>query len=145
MKTFSEFDKSIDNNVDFLVPFTKSLVELLSKVDIQKWDIIRQFKQLNLNNIKDKDGTISVNENFFDFSVSIIYAGTRNFILTIKGEHYYKGFSIIITNKGMLVHSDADINSTTEAQTLRDQFLKNYKDPYLLTETFLNFRQNKYG
>ena len=85
MKTFSEFDKSIDSNVDFLVPFTKSLVELLSKVDIQKWDIIRQFKELNLNNIKDKDGTISVNENFFDFSVSIIYAGTRNFILTIKG------------------------------------------------------------
>ena len=145
MKTFSEFDKSIDNNVDFLVPFTKSLVELLSKVDIQKWDIIRQFKELNLNNIKDKDGTISVNEKFFDFSVSIIYAGKRNFILTIKGEYYYKGFSIIITNKGMLVHSDADINSTTEAQILRDQFLKNYKDPYLLTETFLNFRQNKYG
>jgi hypothetical protein len=145
VKTFSEFDKSIENNVDFLVPFTKSLVELLSKVDIQKWDIIRQFRELNLNNIKDKDGTISVNENFFDFSVSIIYAGTRNFILTIKGEYYYKGFSIIITNKGMLVHSDADINSTTEAQTLRDQFLKNYKDPYLLTETFLNFRQNKYG
>ena len=145
MKTFSEFDKSIDNNVDFLVPFTKSLVELLSKVDIQKWDIIRQFKELNLNNIKDKDGTISVNEKFFDFSVSIIYAGTRNFILTIIGEYYYKGFSIIITNKGMLVHSDADINSTTEAQILRDQFLKNYKDPYLLTETFLNFRQNKYG
>ena len=51
MKTFSEFDKSIDNNVDFLVPFTKILVELLSKVDIQKWDIIRQFKELNLNNI----------------------------------------------------------------------------------------------
>ena len=101
--------------------------------------------ELNLNNIKDKDGTISVNENFFDFSVSIIYAGTRNFILTIKGENYYKGFSIIITNKGMLVHSDADINSTSEAQILRDQFLKNYKDPYLLTETFLNFRQNKYG
>ena len=145
MKTFSEFDKSIDNNVDFLVPFTKSLVELLSKVDIQKWDIIRQLKELNLNNIKDKDGTISVNENFFDFSVSIIYAVTRNFILTIKGEYYYKGFSIIITNKGMLVHSDADINSTSEAQILRDQFLKNYKDPYLLTETFLNFRQNKYG
>ena len=63
----------------------------------------------------------------------------------IKGEYYYKGFSIIITNKGMLVHSDADINSTSEAQILRDQFLKNYKDPYLLTETFLNFRQNKYG
>ena len=145
MKTFSEFDNSIDNNVDFLVPFTKSLVELLSKVDIQKWDIIRQLKELNLNNIKDKDGTISVNENFFDFSVSIIYARTRNFILTIKGEYYYKGFSIIITNKGMLVHSDADINSTSEAQILRDQFLKNYKDPYLLTETFLNFRQNKYG
>ena len=72
-----------------------------------------------------------MNENFFDFSVSIIYAGTRNFILTIKGEYYYKGFSIIITNKGMLVHSDADINSTSEAQILRDQFLKNYKDPYL--------------
>ena len=47
-------------------------------------------------------------------------------ILTIKGEYYYKGFSIIITNK-MLVHSDADINSTTEAQTLRDQFLKTTK------------------
>ena len=45
----------------------------------------------------------------------------------------------------MLVHSDADINSTSEAQILRDQFLKNYKDPYLLTETYLNFRQNKYG
>ncbi|GIS46136.1 MAG: hypothetical protein Ct9H90mP18_04680 [Gammaproteobacteria bacterium] len=27
-----------------------------------------------------------------------------------------KGFSIIITNKGMLVHSDADINSTSEAK-----------------------------
>ena len=45
----------------------------------------------------------------------------------------------------MLVHSDADVNSTSEAQILRDQFLKIYKDPYLLTETFLNFRQNKYG
>ena len=104
MKTFSEFDNSIDNNVDFLVPFTKSLVELLSKVDIQKWDIIRQFKELNLNNIKDKDGTISVNENFFDFSVSIIYAGTRNFILTIKGEYYYKGFSITVSYTHLRAH-----------------------------------------
>lgn len=145
MKTFSEFDKSIENNVDFLVPFTKSLVELLSKVDIQKWKIIKEFKDLNLNNISDKDGTISVNEVFFDFCINIIYAGTRNFILTIKGTQYYKGFSVIITNKGMLVHSDAEENSTPEASALKDHFLKNYKDPYLLTKTFLNFRQNKYG
>tara|TARA_B100000073_G_scaffold315944_1_gene292215 strand:+ start:82 stop:510 length:429 start_codon:yes stop_codon:yes gene_type:complete len=141
----SEFDKSVENNVDFLVPFTKSLVELLSKVDIQKWNLIKEFKNLNLNNISDKDGTISVNEFFFDFSVSIIYAGTRNFILTIKGISHFRGFSIIITNKGMLVHSDAEDNPTSEAKFLQDQFLKNYKDPYLLTKAFLDFRQNKYG
>ena len=51
----------------------------------------------------------------FDFSVGYYICRNTKFILTIKGEHYYKGFSIIIT-KQHVSSSDADINSTTEAQ-----------------------------
>ena len=145
MDKLIKFDNTLQTNIDFLVPFTKILVELLSKVKINKWDIIKELNKLNFSKITDNDDTLSVTENFFDYSVSIIYAGTRNFILTIKGTQDFRGFSIIITNKGMIVHSDAEDNSTEKAKNLKDDFLKNYKDPYLLTQTFLNFREQKYG
>ena len=48
----------------------------------------------------------------------------------------------MVTNKGMAVNHDAAINSLPLARELKEQFLLNYKSPYLLTETYLNFLNN---
>ena len=39
----------------------------------------------------------------------------------------------------MNVNGDASVDSEPLANNLKDEFLKNYKSPYLVTETFLNF------
>ena len=77
-----------------------------------------------------------------DFNVDILYASTRNFILTIKGILIYEGFSIIITNKGMIVNNNASEKPMPLAKNLKIGFLENYKSPYLVTEVFLNYRDN---
>ena len=128
--------------VDFLVPFTNTLVNLLSKADLSYWDFKRELNNIKITNIIDKDTQIESNSLIFNFKVYILYSGTRNFILKIEGISEFSGFCIMVTNKGMAVNHDAAINSLPLAKELKEQFLLNYKSPYLLTETYLNFLNN---
>ena len=128
--------------VDFLVPFTNTLVNLLSKADLSFWDFKKELNNMKITNIIDKDIQIESNSIIFNFKVYILYSGTRNFILKIEGISEFSGFCIMVTNKGMAVNHDAAINSLPLARELKEQFLLNYKSPYLLTETYLNFLNN---
>ena len=128
--------------VDFLVPFTNTLVNLLSKADLSFWDFKKELNNIKITNIIDKDIQIESNSIIFNFKVYILYSGTRNFILKIEGISEFSGFCIMVTNKGMAINHDAAINSLPLAKELKEQFLLNYKSPYLLTETYLNFLNN---
>lgn len=128
------------NTVEFLVPFTKTLVDLLSSSTIKEWMLLRELKNLHINNASLSDGTINTTTEVKDFSVSILYVGIRNFILTIRGMNHYNGFCIIVTNKGIVVNDNSADSPTDEAKLLKKDFLGNYKSPYLITDAFLKFR-----
>lgn len=138
-----EVDNKIDsltNSVEFLVPFTKTLVDLLSSATMKEWIIVKELKNLHINNATLSDGTINTTAEIKDFSVSILYVGVRNFILTIRGINHFDGFCIIVTNKGIVVNDNSADAPTDKAKLLKKGFLDNYKSPYLITDTFLKFR-----
>ena len=144
MEELQNKDKNcIQESIEFLVPFTKTLVEILSIPNLKKWHLQRELKALHLANLLEQNGTMNSTTKVLDFNVDILYASTRNFILTIKGIALYEGFSIIITNKGMVVNSNASEKPMPLAKDLKIEFLENYKSPYLVTEVFLNYRDNK--
>ena len=86
------------------------------------------------------DGAINTTNIVENFSVSILYVGIRNFILTIRGIEEYDGFCIIVTNKGIVVNDNSSETPKDLAKDLKQSFLSNYKSPYLITDTFLKFR-----
>ena len=144
MEELQNKDKNcIQESIEFLVPFTKTLVEILSIPNLKKWHLQRELKALHLANLLEQNGTMNSTTKVLDFNVDILYASTRNFILTIKGISLYEGFSIIITNKGMVVNNNASEKPMPLAKDLKIEFLENYKSPYLVTEVFLNYRDNK--
>jgi hypothetical protein len=92
-----------------------------------------------ITNLSDKDGQVESSSVINNFRVYLLYGGTRNFLLKIEGLSIYIGFCILVTNKGMLVNSDAAEEPLPSAIYLKNIFLNNYKSPYLLTNTFLKF------
>jgi len=137
---------NIDNNaratkssVEFLVPFTKILVNHLSAPDISIEDFKKELEKIKVIGFVEKDGQIESISVINNFRVYVLYSGTRNFLLRIEGTQDFLGFCILLTNKGMNVNGDACIGSMPSANNLKDEFLENYKSPYLVTETFLNF------
>jgi len=125
--------------VDFLVPFTNILVNLLSEKNITIWEFKKKLNKIKITNLSDKDGQVESSSVINNFRVYLLYGGTRNFLLKIEGLSIYIGFCILVTNKGMLVNSDASENPMPSAIDLKNIFLDNYKSPYLLTNTFLKF------
>ena len=125
--------------VDFLVPFTNILVNLLSEKNITMWEFKKKLNKIKITNLSDKDGQVESSSVINNFRVYLLYGGTRNFLLKIEGLSVYIGFCILVTNKGMLVNSDAAENPLPPAIDLKNIFLDNYKSPYLLTNTFLKF------
>ena len=125
--------------VDFLVPFTNILVNLLSEKNITIWEFKKKLNKIKITNLSDKDGQVESSSVINNFRVYLLYGGTRNFLLKIEGLSIYIGFCILVTNKGMLVNSDAAENPLPLAIDLKNIFLDNYKSPYLLTNTFLKF------
>ena len=125
--------------VDFLVPFTNILVNLLSEKNITTWEFKKKLNKIKITNLSDKDGQVESSSIINNFRVYLLYGGTRNFLLKIEGLSIYIGFCILVTNKGMLVNSDAAEEPSPSAFDLKNVFLDNYKSPYLLTDTFLKF------
>ena len=126
-------------SVEFLVPFTKILVNHLSAPDISIKNFKKELEKIKITGFVEKDGQIESISVINNFRVYVLYSGTRNFLLRIEGTKDFLGFCILLTNKGMNVNGDACIGSMPLANNLKDEFLENYKSPYLLTETFLNF------
>ena len=125
--------------VDFLVPFTNTMVNKLSSKEITKWNFKREVKKLKIDNFTDNNGIIESYSIVFGLKIYVLYEGTRNFIFKLEDISGYIGFTIMITNKGMIVHDDAADNANPLSKDLKKAFLENYKSPYLVTKTFLNF------
>ena len=129
--------------MEFLVPFTNILVNLLSEKDITMWDFKKKLNNIKITDLSDKDGQVESSSIVNNFRVYVLYGGTRNFMLKIEGLSEYLGFCILVTNKGMLVNGDAAEDPVPLAIDLKNLFLDNYKSPYLLTNTFLKFIEDK--
>ena len=141
-------NKYAENNglqtaMEFLVPFTNILVNLLSEKDITIWDFKKKLNNIKITDLSDKDGQVESSSIVNNFRVYVLYGGTRNFMLKIEGLSEYLGFCILVTNKGMLVNGDAAEDPVPLAIDLKNLFLDNYKSPYLLTNTFLKFIEDK--
>ncbi len=131
---------SLTRTTEFLVPFTKTIVDLLSNATIKEWVLVKELKTLHMEKVNFSDGAINTTNIVENFSVSILYVGIRNFILTIRGIEEYDGFCIIVTNKGIVVNDNSSETPKDLAKDLKQSFLSNYKSPYLITDTFLKFR-----
>ena len=141
-------NECLENNelqvaMEFLVPFTNILVNLLSEKNITTWEFKKKLNNIKINELSEKDGQVESLCIVNNFRVYVLYGGTRNFMLKIEGLSEYLGFCILVTNKGMLVNGDAAEDPLPLATDLKNLFLDNYKSPYLLTNTFLKFIEEK--
>ena len=131
--------KNVNLAVDFLVPYVHSIVEISSEVDLP----IDKFKTdiMNLYFTVDSEdrGRIEASAKHNNFDFSLLYTGTRSFVLKISGYDNYLGFIYMETNKGMNIHDDFNSGNEHVSNEITYKFLKYYKSPYLVTETYKNF------
>jgi len=131
--------KNVNLAVDFLVPYVHSIVEISSEVDLP----IDKFKKdiMNLYFTVDSEdrGRIEASAHHNNFDFSLLYTGTRSFVLKISGYDSYLGFMYMETNKGMNIHDDLNSGNEHISNEITNKFLRYYKSPYLVTETYKNF------
>ena len=131
--------KNVNLAVDFLVPYVHSIVEISSEVDLP----IDKFKIdiMNLYFTVDSEdrGRIEASAKHNNFDFSLLYTGTRSFVLKISGYDNYLGFIYMETNKGMNIHDDLSSGNEHVSNEITNKFLRYYKSPYLVTETYKNF------
>tara|TARA_Y100000590_G_scaffold423239_1_gene528910 strand:+ start:95466 stop:95900 length:435 start_codon:yes stop_codon:yes gene_type:complete len=134
--------KNIKTSIDFLVPFISALIKLLSSVDINKTDFIKQMKELKMEKILDDGWKVESSATISNFKFYILYTGTRSFVLKVDGLSAYRGFSFMETNKGINIHNSNFVDSKDLTKFLKEQFLKKYKSPYLITNSYKEFLSN---
>ena len=131
--------KNVNLAVDFLVPYVHSIVKISSEVDLP----IDKFKTdiMNLYFTVDSEdkGRIEASAKHNNFDSSLLYTGTRSFVLKISGYDNYLGFIYMETNKGMNIHDDLSSGNEHISNEITNKFLRYYKSPYLVTETYKNF------
>ena len=131
--------KNVNLAVDFLVPYVHSIIEISSEVDLP----IDKFKKdiMNLYFTVDSEdrGRIEASAHHNNFDFSLLYTGTRSFVLKISGYDNYLGFIYMETNKGMNIHDDLSSGNEHVSNEITNKFLRYYKSPYLVTETYKNF------
>ena len=131
--------KNVTQAVDFLVPYVHSIVKLSSEVDVPIEIFKKNIKNLYLTIDSDDRGRIEASANHNNFSFSLLYTGTRSFVLKIIGHNNFDGFSYLETNKGMNIQDDLNSDNEHISNQIMNQFLKNYKSPYLITEIYKKF------
>lgn len=131
--------KNVTQAVDFLVPYVHSIVKLSSEVDLPTEIFKKNIKNLYLTIDSDDRGRIEASANHNNFSFSLLYTGTRSFVLKIIGHNNFDGFSYLETNKGMNIQDDLNSDNEHISSQIMNQFLKNYKSPYLITEIYKKF------
>jgi hypothetical protein len=131
--------KNVNLAVDFLVPYVHSIVEISSEVDLPidkfKTDIMNLYFTVN----SEDRGRIEASAKHNNFDFSLLYTGTRSFVLKISGYDNYLGFIYMETNKGMNIHDDLSSGNEHVSNEITNKFLRNHKSPYLVTETYKNF------
>ncbi len=130
---------NVTSAVDFLVPYVHSIVKLSSEVDIPIDDFKKEVIDLYLSINSEDNGRIEASAKHNDFEFSLLYTGTRSFVLKVDGFHTFSGFAFMETNKGMNIHDDLNSNNEHISNILMKQFLKYYKSPYLVTEVYKKF------
>ena len=63
---------NIKSSVDFLVPFTNVVVNLLSSVDLVKNDLEIKLGELQINKISDDEGRLEFSSIILDFEIYIL-------------------------------------------------------------------------
>ena len=131
--------KNVNQAVDFLVPYVHSIVKLSSEVDLPIESFKNNIKNLYLTIDSEDNGRIEASANHNNFKFSLLYTGTRSFVLKINGHQDFNGFSYMETNKGMNIHDDLKSGNEHISSQIMNQFLKYYKSPYLITDIYKNF------
>ena len=130
---------NVTSAVDFLVPYVHSIVKLSSEVDIPIDDFKKEVIDLYLSINSEDNGRIEASAKHNDFEFSLLYTGTRSFVLKVDGFHTFSGFAFMETNKGMNIHDDLNSNNEHISYFLMKQFLKYYKSTYLVTDVYKKF------
>ena len=130
---------NVTSAVDFLVPYVHSIVKLSSEVDLPIDDFKKEIIDLYLKINSEDNGRLEASAKHNDFEFSLLYTGTRSFVLKVDGFHTFSGFAFMETNKGMNIHDDLNSNNEHISNILMKQFLKYYKNPYLVTEVYKKF------
>lgn len=130
---------NVTSAVDFLVPYVHSIVKLSSEVDFPIDDFKKEIIDLYLKINSEDNGRIEASAKHNDFKFSLLYTGTRSFVLKVDGFQTFSGFAFMETNKGMNIHDDLNSNNEHISNILMKQFLKYYKNPYLVTEVYKKF------
>lgn len=138
--TLNEIEtKNVNQAVDFLVPYVHSIVKLSSEIDVPIDIFKKNITNLYLTIDSDENGRIEASAHHNNFNFSLLYTGTRSFVLKISGHKDFNGFSYMETNKGMNIHDDLCSDNEHISSQIMSQFLKHYKSPYLITEIYKNF------
>ena len=130
---------NVTSAVDFLVPYVHSIVKLSSEVDLPINDFKKQIIDLYFNINSQDTGRIEASAKHNNFEFSLLYTGTRSFVLKVDGFHTFSGFAYMETNKGMNIHDDLNSSNEHISNILMKQFLKYYKSPYLVTDVYKKF------
>ena len=131
--------KNVNLAVDFLVPYVHSIVEISSEVDLPIDKLKKDIMNLYFTVDSEDRGRIEASAKHNNFDFSLLYTGTRSFVLKISGYDNYLGFIYMETNKGMNIHDDLSSGNEHVSNEITNKFLKYYKSPYLVTETYKNF------
>ena len=138
--TLNEIEtKNVNHAVDFLVPYVHSIVKLSSEVDVSIEQFKNNIKNLYLKIDSEDSGRIEASACHNNFEFSLLYTGTRSFVLKINGHQDFDGFSYMETNKGMNIHDNLSQENEHISSQIMSQFLKHYKSPYLITDIYKNF------
>ena len=130
---------NVTSAIDFLVPYVHSIVKISSEVDLTIEDFKKEISNLYFNIDSDENGRIEASSKHNNFSFSLLYTGTRSFVLKVDGFRTFSGFTFMETNKGMNIHDDLNSNNEHVSNVLMNQFLKYYKSPYLVTDVYKKF------
>ena len=130
---------NITSAVDFLVPYVHSIVKISSAVDIPINDFKKEMINLYFSIDSEDNGRIEASAKHNNFIFSLLYTGTRSFVLKINGYKTFSGFTYMETNKGMNIHDDLNTSNEHISHILMSEFLKYYKSPYLVTDVYKEF------
>ena len=140
IKNLTDFEKNnVVSAVDFLVPYVHSIVKLSSEVNLSIEDFKKEISNLYLKIDSEDRGKIEASAEHNNFSFTLLYTGTRSFVLKVNGLRNFEGFVFMETNKGMNIHDDLNSDNEHISNVIMSQFLRYYRNPYLITDVYKKF------